>query len=96
MKKRRVEVKPTSYLAHYRKVDCARHSVKTHSMETSLFAKKFAGKIGLDLIGELSGLLNDFMIWLKMGKNGGVWIKNITRTAWMANRLLTGSHSKNT
>ena len=96
MKKRRVEVKPTSYLAHYRKVDCARHSVKTHTMETSLLAKKFAGKIGLDLIGELSGLLNDFMIWLKMGKNGGVWIKNITRTAGMANRLLTGSHSKNT
>lgn len=47
------------YLAHYRKVDCARHSVKTHSVETSLFAKKFAGKIGLDLIGELLGLLHD-------------------------------------
>lgn len=52
-------MKPTSYLAHYRKVDCARHSVKTHSVETSLFAKKFAGKIGLDLIGELLGLLHD-------------------------------------
>jgi len=46
-------------LAHYRKVDCARHSVKTHSVETSLFAKKFAGKIRLDLIGELLGLLHD-------------------------------------
>ena len=52
-------MKTTSYLAHYRKVDCARHSVKTHSVETSQFAKKFAGKIGLDLIGELSGLLHD-------------------------------------
>ena len=63
-------MKPSFYLAHYRKVDGARHSVKTHSVETSLFAKKFAGKIGLDLIGKLSGLLNDFMIWLEMGKNG--------------------------
>jgi len=62
-------MKPTSYLAHYRKIDCARHSVKTHSVETSLFAKKFAGKIGLDLIGELLGLLHDFMIWIEMGKN---------------------------
>lgn len=52
-------MKPTSYLAHHRKVDCARHTVKTHSVETSLFAKKFAGKIGLDLIGELLGLLHD-------------------------------------
>ncbi|MBW2164650.1 MAG: CRISPR-associated helicase Cas3' [Deltaproteobacteria bacterium] len=52
-------MKTTSYLAHYRKVDCARHSVKTHSVETSLFAKKFAGKIRLDLIGELLGLLHD-------------------------------------
>ena len=72
MKKRRVEVKPTSYLAHYRKVDCAEHSVKTHSVETSQFAKKFAGKIGLDLICELSGLLHDFMIWLEMRKNGKI------------------------
>ena len=63
-------MKAISYLAHYRKVDCARHSVKTHSVETSLFAKKFAGKIELDLIGELLGLLNNFMIWLEMGKNG--------------------------
>ncbi len=59
MKKEDIKMKTTSYLAHYRKVDCARHSVKTHSVETSLFAKKFAGKIGLDLIGELSGLLHD-------------------------------------
>jgi len=46
-------------LAHYRKVDCTRHSVETHSLETSQFTKKFAGKIGLDLIGELLGLLHD-------------------------------------
>ncbi len=52
-------MKPTSYLAYYRNVDAANHSVKTHSVETSLFAKKFADKIGLDLIGELSGLLHD-------------------------------------
>jgi len=50
---------PTFYLAHYRVVDAANHSVKAHSVETSLFAKKFAGKIGLDLIGELIGLLHD-------------------------------------
>ncbi|MBW2738566.1 MAG: hypothetical protein JRE64_06880 [Deltaproteobacteria bacterium] len=72
MKKEDIKMKTTSYLAHYRKVDCARHSVKTHLMETSLFAKKFAGKIGLDLIGELLGLLHDFMIWLEMGKNGKI------------------------
>ncbi len=49
----------TSYLAHYRNVDSANHSVITHLVETSLFAKKFAGKIGLDLLGELLGLLHD-------------------------------------
>ena len=53
-------MKPTFYLAHYRKVDGARDSVKTHSVETSLFSKKFAAKIELDLIGELLGLLHDF------------------------------------
>ncbi len=47
------------YLAHYRIADAARHSVKTHSAETSMFSKKFAGKIGLDLTGELIGLLHD-------------------------------------
>ena len=47
------------YLAHYRAVDAVSHSVEKHSVETSLFAKKFAGKIGLDLIGELLGLLHD-------------------------------------
>ncbi|MFH0995355.1 MAG: CRISPR-associated helicase Cas3' [Pseudomonadota bacterium] len=52
-------MEPTSYLAHYRIVDSASQSVKIHSAETSLFAKKFAGKIGLDLIGELLGLLHD-------------------------------------
>lgn len=59
MKKENIKMNPTSYLAHYRDVDAANHSVKTHTVETSLFAKKFAGKIGLDLIGELSGLLHD-------------------------------------
>ncbi|MDL1967914.1 MAG: hypothetical protein LWW97_05035 [Deltaproteobacteria bacterium] len=63
-------MKPVSCLAHYRDVDAANHSVKTHLVETSLFAKKFAGKIGLDLIGEPLGLLHDFMIWIEMGKNG--------------------------
>jgi CRISPR-associated endonuclease/helicase Cas3 len=52
-------MKSTFYLAHYRDADAARHSVKTHSMETSLLTKKFTGKIGLDLIGELIGLLHD-------------------------------------
>ena len=52
-------MKSTSYLAHYRDVDAANHSVKTHSVETSRFAKKFTDKIGLDLIGELLGLLHD-------------------------------------
>ena len=46
-------------MAHYRVADAASHSLKTHSAETSLLAKKFAGKIGLDLIGELLGLLHD-------------------------------------
>lgn len=50
---------PTFYLAHYRAADAARHSVKTHSVETSILTKRFAGKIGLDLIGELLGLLHD-------------------------------------
>ena len=55
-----IEMEPTFYLAHYRVVDAVSQSVKKHSAETSLFAKKFAGKIGLDLIGELLGLLHDF------------------------------------
>jgi len=58
-----------SYFAHYCDVDAANHSVMGHSVETSLFAKKFAGKIELELLGELSGLLHDFMIWIEMGKN---------------------------
>ncbi len=53
-------MEPTFYLAHYRIVDSASQSIKMHSAETSLFAKKFADKIGLDLIGELLGLLHDF------------------------------------
>ena len=61
-------MKPTYYLAHYREVDASKHSVKTHLLETSLFVKEFAGKIGLDLIGELLGLLHDFMIWLGIRK----------------------------
>jgi CRISPR-associated endonuclease/helicase Cas3 len=52
-------MKPKFYLAHYRLSDTVSHSVKQHSAETSLFAKKFAGKIRLDLIGELLGLLHD-------------------------------------
>lgn len=52
-------MKCTSYLAHYRVIDGDQHDVKTHLAETSLSAKKFAGKIGLDLIGELLGLLHD-------------------------------------
>ena len=51
---------PTFYLAHYRAADATRHSVKTHSVETSVFTKRFTSKIGLDLIGELLGLLHDF------------------------------------
>ncbi|MGA2226189.1 MAG: CRISPR-associated helicase Cas3' [Syntrophobacteraceae bacterium] len=46
-------------MAHYRAADAVCHSVGLHLVETSLLAKKFAGKIGLDLIGELLGLLHD-------------------------------------
>ena len=52
-------MKPTFYLAHYRAADAVSQSVEQHSMETSLFAKEFAGKIGFDLFGELLGLLHD-------------------------------------
>jgi len=52
-------MKHTCYLAHYRKGDSIPHSVEMHLIETSHHAKKFAGKIGLDLIGELLGLLHD-------------------------------------
>jgi CRISPR-associated endonuclease/helicase Cas3 len=47
------------YLAHYRGDDAASHCVEQHSLETSKFTKRFAGKIGLDLTGELLGLLHD-------------------------------------
>jgi CRISPR-associated endonuclease/helicase Cas3 len=50
---------PTFHLAHYRVVDAVSHGLNNHSVETSLFAKKFAAKIELDLIGELLGLLHD-------------------------------------
>ena len=52
-------MRPICHLAHYREADAVCHSVERHSVETSLFAKKFAGKVGLDLIGELLGLLHD-------------------------------------
>ncbi|MGC8492582.1 MAG: CRISPR-associated helicase Cas3' [Syntrophobacteraceae bacterium] len=52
------------FLAHYRESDGACQSLEDHLEETARFAKRFAGKIGLDFIGEILGLLHD------MGKYG--------------------------
>ena len=49
-KKEKDEMASEFYLAHYRDVDSAEHTVRTHSIETSAYAAAFAGKIGLALI----------------------------------------------
>ena len=55
-----MRVGPTFFLAHYRESDGACQSVEAHLAETAQIAKRFAGKIGLDKIGEILGLLHDF------------------------------------
>ncbi|MDO5640485.1 MAG: CRISPR-associated helicase Cas3' [Neisseria sp.] len=50
----------TQYIAHVRKSDSAKQSVETHLFETSAIAKMLAAKLGLDLAGELLGLMHDF------------------------------------
>ncbi|MBU4263187.1 MAG: CRISPR-associated helicase Cas3' [Proteobacteria bacterium] len=51
------------FLAHARKDEITGrwqiHSLEDHLKETAIFSKKFAKKIGLDLTGELLGLLHD-------------------------------------
>ncbi|WP_439287633.1 CRISPR-associated endonuclease Cas3'' [Lonepinella sp. BR2904] len=48
------------YVAHTRKADKATQSVATHLFEASAIAKMLAGKLDLDLAGELLGLMHDF------------------------------------
>lgn len=52
-------MKDAHFLAHYRESDATCQSLEDHLEETARFAKRFAGKIGLDLIGEILGLLHD-------------------------------------
>ncbi|OSI21619.1 CRISPR-associated helicase/endonuclease Cas3 [Neisseria dumasiana] len=48
------------FIAHVRRSDNAPQSVATHLTETAAIAKLLAGKLGLDLSGELLGLMHDF------------------------------------
>ncbi|MDH2999899.1 CRISPR-associated helicase/endonuclease Cas3 [Chelonobacter oris] len=50
----------TKYIAHVRAVDSISQSVETHLTETAAIAKLLAAKLGLDLAGELLGLMHDF------------------------------------
>ena len=47
------------YWAHYRKSDDELQHVKQHLVETANITKKNSNKIGLPLLGELTGLLHD-------------------------------------
>lgn len=48
------------YIAHIRKTDGVVQSVQDHSMGTAAIAKCLTGKLGLELAGELLGLMHDF------------------------------------
>ncbi|HFC8518702.1 TPA: CRISPR-associated endonuclease Cas3'' [Neisseria weaveri] len=48
------------FIAHVRRSDNTPQSVATHLTETAAIAKLLAGKLGLDLSGELLGLMHDF------------------------------------
>jgi CRISPR-associated endonuclease/helicase Cas3 len=52
-------MKNQKYVAHYRESDQTIQTIREHLEATSLHAKRFAGKIGLDIIGELTGLIHD-------------------------------------
>lgn len=49
-----------NYLAHVRRSDKKQQSLETHLTETAAIAKLLAGKLDLDLSGELLGLMHDF------------------------------------
>ena len=48
------------YIAHIRKTDGVVQSVQDHLMGTAAIAKCLTGKLGLELAGELLGLMHDF------------------------------------
>ena len=50
----------SEYIAHVRKSDGTLQSVATHLTETAAIAKMLAAKLGLDLAGEILGLMHDF------------------------------------
>lgn len=50
----------THYIAHVRHADSMAQSLATHLTETAAIAKMLAAKLGLDLAGELLGLMHDF------------------------------------
>ena len=50
----------TQYIAHVRHGSDVKQSLATHLTETAAIAKMLAAKLGLDLAGELLGLMHDF------------------------------------
>ena len=50
----------TQYIAHVRHGSDVKQSLATHLTETAAIAKILAAKLGLDLAGELLGLMHDF------------------------------------
>jgi len=48
------------YIAHIRKTDGVVQSAQDHLMGTAAIAKCLTGKLGLELAGELLGLMHDF------------------------------------
>ncbi len=54
------ELSPIQFVARYRQTDGSPQSVIEHLEATAKLASEFSGKIGLPMIGELTGLLHDF------------------------------------
>jgi CRISPR-associated endonuclease/helicase Cas3 len=54
------EHSPVKFVARYRQTDSSPQDVLEHLEATAKLASDFAGKIGLPMIGELTGLLHDF------------------------------------
>ncbi|MDH4162715.1 MAG: CRISPR-associated helicase Cas3' [Nitrospirota bacterium] len=54
------EVNPIQFVARYKQADASPQSVMEHLEGTAKLASDFARKIGLPMIGELTGLLHDF------------------------------------
>lgn len=63
----------TEYIAHYLEPDKTAQSVRDHLQEAAELASLFAGKVGLESLGKLAGILHDFG---KYSKDFQVYIRS--------------------